>query len=133
MQKCYGSPKKLFSARNQIFDHFWPKSWPYCEKSKIIKIAILAKISIFHKVSGIGRDDDIWQEMDSLGVLEQFCTWIRYLNTFRSYFKLFRKNRFFEIFHLWVWPKSASQKFLRVSKFRNNVGNLFRALKAFTD
>ena len=81
--------------KEQIFDFFQnfdptrPYNRPYCEKSKIIKIAIFAENSIFHKVFGIGLSDDIWPKMDPLGVLEQFCTWIWYQNPSRSNFKQF--------------------------------------------
>ena len=62
---------------------------------KIAKIAILARNSIFDTAADIGQNDDIWPEMGSWGVLELFCTRNRYLNSFRSIFKKFWKNRFF--------------------------------------
>ena len=59
---------------------------------------IFDKNSILDIVAGIDRHDDIWPEMDSLGVLEGFCTKNRYPNAFRSNFKPFSKNQFFVIF-----------------------------------
>ena len=60
----------MFSSFNQIFDPYRPYDRPYCEKWKIMKIAIFAQKSIFHKVSGISQNDDILPKMDFLGVLE---------------------------------------------------------------
>ena len=68
MWKCFGDPKRLFPARNHIFDHFQPNGRPYFEDSKIHKIAkksILAKNSNSCRVADIGRNDDIWPEMGS--------------------------------------------------------------------
>ena len=79
--------------------------------SKIAKITILAKNSNFHSMAGSVRESDIWPEMSPWGVLEPFCTRIRYLNSFRSNFKQFWKNRFFEIFDLWVPPKMGRRIF----------------------
>ena len=86
----------------------------YHEKSKIIKIAILTKNSIFHKWFENARNDVIWQEMDTRGVLEPFCTRNRYLNPFRSYFKqIWKIGFFFSIFHLWVDHKQTRRNFYR--------------------
>ena len=52
------------------------------------------KNSILDIVADIVRGDDMWPEMDSLGVLEVFCTENRYPNAFRSNFRTFSKNRF---------------------------------------
>ena len=67
---------------------------------KIIKIAILAKNSIFHKLADIAQNDDIWPEMGPWDVLEPFCTRIWHFYSFRSNFKKIQKNLFFRIFHL---------------------------------
>ena len=72
---------------------------------KIAKIVIWAENSIFDTPAGIGRNDDIWPEMDSWGVLELFCTRKRHLNSFRSNFRIFWKNRFFGDFDLWDHQK----------------------------
>ena len=72
---------------------------------KIAKIVIWAENSIFDTPAGIGRNDDIWPEMDSWGVLELFCTRKRHLNSFRSNFRTFWKNRFFGDFDLWDHQK----------------------------
>ena len=54
---------------------------------------------MFHKVPGIGRNDDIWPEMGPWGVLESFCTSIRYFSAFRSIFMKFQKMPFLT---LWI-------------------------------
>ena len=77
------------------------------KSGKIVKIVIFHKNSIFDIVADIDRNDDIWPEMDPLGVLEVFCTANRYPNAFRSNFKPFSKNRFFCHFHLWDFPIST--------------------------
>ena len=61
---------------------------------------IFHKYSIFDIVADIDRNDDIWPEMDPLGILEVFCTANRYPNAFRSNFTPFSKNRFFFSFSL---------------------------------
>ena len=94
---------------------------------------IFDKNSIFDIMAGIDRHDDIWPEMDSLGVLEVFCTENRYPNAFRSNFRTFSKNRFFCDFHLWDFPISASQNILWVSKFLYDIRNRFSYLKNISD
>ena len=129
MQKCFGDPKKLFPARNHIFNHFRPNERLYCEMSKIQKIAkksILAKNSNVYRMADIGRNDDIWPEMGFQSVLESFCTKNHYSNPSRSYFKQFSKNQFFSIFHLWDPSKWDLQNILWVSKFLYDVGNMLR-------
>ena len=54
----------------------------------------MAKNSNFDRVADIGRNDDIWPEMGPWGVLESFCTSIRYFNAFRSIFMNFQKMPF---------------------------------------
>ena len=63
MKKCFEDPKRLFPARNHIFDHFRPNGRPYFEKSKIAKKSILAKNSNSCRVADISRNNDIWPEM----------------------------------------------------------------------
>mgnify|MGYP004149158675 CR=1 FL=1 len=97
MRKYFGGPKRQFPATNHISGHFRPNGKSYFEKSKIPKFAkksILAKNSNFDRVAGIGRNDDIWPEMGPWGVLESFCTSIRYFNAFRSIFMKFQKMPF---------------------------------------
>ena len=68
---------------------FWEiKNHKFAQKS------ILAKNSNFDRVADIGRNDDIWPEMGPWGVLESFCTSIRYFNAFRSIFMKFQKMPF---------------------------------------
>ena len=64
------------------------------KSQKIAKKSILAKNSNFDRVADIGRNDDIWPEMGPWGVLESFCTSIRYFNAFRSIFMKFQKMPF---------------------------------------
>ena len=45
----------------------------------------------------------------------------------------FENLHFFGIFYLWVRPKSDPQKFLRASKFRNNIGIRLSMLKSFLE
>ena len=103
--------ERPFPVSDCIFEHFRPYGRPYCERSKYVKIAkivIWVRNSIFDISADIGRNDDIWPEMGSWGVLELFCTRNRYLNAFRSNFKKFQKNRFFGDFHLWdpkMWTR----------------------------
>ena len=102
--------KRLFPARNHIFDHFRPNGRPFCGKSKIQKIAkksILAKNSNACRMADIGRNDDIWPEIGLSSVLESFCTKNHHSNPNRSYFKQFWKNRFFDIFICGIWPFSG--------------------------
>ena len=94
---------------------------------------IFDKKSIFDIKAGIDRHDDIWPEMDSLGVLEVFCTKNRYPNAFRSNFKPFSKNQIFCHFHLWDSPISAPQNILWVSKFLHDIRNRFSYLKSVSD
>ena len=68
---------------------------------------IFDKNLIFDIVADIDQNDDIWPEMDSLGVLEVFCIKNGYPYLFKSYFKPFSKNQFFCDFHLWDFPISA--------------------------
>ena len=68
MYNCFEDPKRQFPEKNQIFDHFRPNGWPYCEESKIQKIAqksILAKNSNVCRMADFGRNDNIWPEMGS--------------------------------------------------------------------
>ena len=67
MQRCFGGPKRQIPANDHIFGHFRANAKSYFEKSKIPKFAkksILAKNSNFDRVTDIGRNDDIWPEMD---------------------------------------------------------------------
>ena len=78
------------------------------KSQKMLKNVNLDKNSILDIMADIVRGDDIWPEMESLGVLEVFCTENRYPNAFKSNFKTFSKNRFFCDFHLWDFPTSTS-------------------------
>ena len=101
MLKCFRDPKKLFPARNPIFDHFRLNGWPYCEKSKIHKItkkSILAKNSNVCRMADIGRSDDLWPEIRSGDFKKCFETKFQYVNQFISNFWKNEKNRFFRYF-----------------------------------
>ena len=50
-------------------------------------------------MADIGRNDEIWPEMGPWGVLESFCTSIRYFIAFRSIFMKFQKMPFLT---LWI-------------------------------
>ena len=102
MLKCFGGPKRPFSATNHISGHFRPNGKSYFEKSKISKFAkklIFVKNSNSDRVADIGRNDEIWPEMCPWGVLESFCTPIRYFIAFRSIFMKFQKMPFLT---LWI-------------------------------
>ena len=45
-------------------------------------------------MADIGRDDNIWPEMDFLNVLEWFCTKNQYKNLFRSFLRNSKKSIF---------------------------------------
>ena len=77
------------------------------KSQNIVKNMIFDENSIFDIVVDINRNDDIWPEMDSLGVLEMFCTKNRYPNAFRSNFKSIL-NLIFCHFHMWAFPIAAS-------------------------
>ena len=87
----------FWGSKETISGHFRPNGKSYFDKWKISKLAkksILAKNSNFDRVADIGRNDDIWPEMGPWGVLESFCTSIRYFNAFRSIFMKFQKMPF---------------------------------------
>ena len=102
-------PRGLFRPPNTFFDTSGPIIGQIVrgsQKPKIMKNANFDENSIFHTLAKIAQNDVIWQEMDTWGVLDAFCTRNRYQNSFRSYFKVFWNFGFFGIFYLWVHSKS---------------------------
>ena len=97
-------PIMILTASGQMADHILISQ----KSKKIAKNMIFDKNLIFDIIANFDENDDIWPEMDLLGVLEVFCTANRYPNAFRSNFKPFSKNRIFCHFHLWDFPISAS-------------------------
>ena len=66
--EVFWGSKETILIQNHIFDHFRPNGRPYFEISKIHKIAqnsIFAKNSKSCRVADIGRNGNIWPEMDS--------------------------------------------------------------------
>ena len=122
-------PIMILTTPGQIDDHILISQ----KSPKMLKNVNFDKNSILDIVADIVRGDHMWPEMDSLGVLEVFCTENRYPNAFRSNFRTFSKNRFFCDFHLWDFPISASQNILWVSKFLYDIRNRFSYLKSVSD
>ena len=119
----------ILTTLGQMDDHNLISPKP----EKMLKNVNFDKNSILHIVADSDWNDDIWPEMDSLGVLKVFCTKNRYLNAFRSNFKPFSKNQIFCHFHLWDSPISAPQNILWVSKFLHDIRNRFSYLKSVSD
>ena len=96
-------PIMILTASGQMADHILISQ----KSQKMPKNVIFDKNSFLDRVADMDWNDDIWPEMDSLGVLKVFCTKNRYPNAFRSNFRTFSKNRFFCDFHLWDFPIST--------------------------
>ena len=91
-------PRSLFRPPNTFFDTSGPiivQIVRGSQKPKIMKNANFDENSIFHTLAKIAQNDVIWQEMDTWGVLDAFCTRNWYQNSFRSYFKVFWNFGFF--------------------------------------
>ena len=91
------------------------------------------KTSIFDIVADVDCNDDIWPEMDPLGLLEVFCTGNRYPMHFDQILSHFQKIDFFCDFHMWDFPISTPYNILWVSKFLYDIRNMFRYLKSVSD
>ena len=84
-------PIMILTVSGQMADHILISQ----KSQKMLKNVNFDKNSIFDIVADIVRGDDMWLEMDSLGVLEVFCSENRYPNAFRSNFRTFSKKSIF--------------------------------------
>ena len=85
---------RIQAIRSKIVLFDLVKCASQADSNVIQEKSILLKNSNFDRVANIGRNDEIWPEMCPWGVLESFCTPIRYFIAFRSIFMKFQKMAF---------------------------------------